>query len=128
LGPRAQRSRIARAVAPDAAARLRFIAAADPAEGLRWFDFSAGTVAVHWTPLDIGAALAARIEAQSGVWVFASATLAVGIDFLALPAPHRRRGADHERAAESVRLRAQRADLCSAGAARIRPTTATSST
>jgi ATP-dependent DNA helicase DinG len=65
----------------DAAARLRFIAAADPAEGLRWFDFSAGTVAVHWTPLDIGAALAARIEAQSGVWVFASATLAVGNDF-----------------------------------------------
>jgi ATP-dependent DNA helicase DinG len=65
----------------DAAARMRFIAAADPAEGLRWFDFSTGTVAVHWTPLDIGAVLAARIEAQSGVWVFASATLAVGTDF-----------------------------------------------
>ena len=48
---------------------------------MRWFDFSTGTVAVHWTPLDIGAALAARIEAQSGVWVFASATLAVGDDF-----------------------------------------------
>jgi ATP-dependent DNA helicase DinG len=65
----------------DTAMRLRFIAAADPAEGLRWFDFSTGTIAVHWTPLDIGAALAARIEAQSGVWVFASATLAVGDDF-----------------------------------------------
>jgi len=64
-----------------AAARLRFITAADPTEGLRWFDFSTGTVAAHWTPLDIGAALAARIEAQSGVWVFASATLAVGEDF-----------------------------------------------
>jgi ATP-dependent DNA helicase DinG len=64
-----------------AAARLKFIVAADPAEGLRWFDFSTGTVAVHWTPLDIGAALAARIEAQAGVWVFASATLAVGNDF-----------------------------------------------
>ena len=63
------------------ATRLRFIAAADPAEGLRWFDFSTGTIAVHWTPLDIGAALAARIEAQSGVWVFTSATLAVGDDF-----------------------------------------------
>jgi ATP-dependent DNA helicase DinG len=36
---------------------------------------------VHWTPLDIGAALAARIEAQRGVWVFASATLAIGDDF-----------------------------------------------
>ena len=36
---------------------------------------------MHWTPLDVGAALAARIEAQNGVWVFASATLAVGEDF-----------------------------------------------
>ena len=35
----------------------------------------------HWTPLDVGAALAARIEAQQGVWVFTSATLAVGDDF-----------------------------------------------
>ncbi len=36
---------------------------------------------MHWTPLDVGAALAARIEAQQGVWVFTSATLAVGDDF-----------------------------------------------
>src|SRR5690606_12120737 len=63
------------------ATRLREIAVADPSEGLRWFDLSAGGVVVHWTPLDVGAALAARIEAQSGVWVFASATLAVGEDF-----------------------------------------------
>jgi ATP-dependent DNA helicase DinG len=63
------------------ARRLREIAVADPTEGLRWFDLTAGAVAVHWTPLDVGAALAARIEAQSGVWVFASATLAVGEDF-----------------------------------------------
>ncbi len=63
------------------AARLREIAVADPSDGLRWFDLTAGAVAVHWTPLDVGAALAARIEAQSGVWVFASATLAVGEDF-----------------------------------------------
>ncbi len=48
---------------------------------MRWFDLTAGAVAVHWTPLDVGAALAARIEAQNGVWVFASATLAVGADF-----------------------------------------------
>jgi len=65
----------------DAATRARFIAAADPAEGLRWIEVSAASVAAHWTPLDVGAALAARIEAQGGAWVFASATLAVGDDF-----------------------------------------------
>jgi ATP-dependent DNA helicase DinG len=63
------------------ARRLREITVADPAEGLRWFDLTAGAVVVHWTPLDIGAALAARMEAQNGVWVFASATLAVEADF-----------------------------------------------
>jgi ATP-dependent DNA helicase DinG len=65
----------------DAAARLRSITVADPSEGLRWFDVANAAVAVHWTPLDVGAALAARIEAQQGVWVFTSATLAVGEDF-----------------------------------------------
>jgi ATP-dependent DNA helicase DinG len=60
---------------------LREITVADPSEGLRWFDLTQGAVVVHWTPLDVGAALAARIDAQSGVWVFASATLAVGEDF-----------------------------------------------
>lgn len=73
------RSCVERAV--DASARLRSIAVADPSEGLRWFDLSNTAVAVHWTPLDVGAALAARIEAQQGVWVFTSATLAVGEDF-----------------------------------------------
>jgi len=73
------RSCVERAV--DAAARMRSITLADPSEGLRWFDVTNGTVAVHWTPLDVGAALAARIEAQRGVWVFTSATLAVGDDF-----------------------------------------------
>jgi ATP-dependent DNA helicase DinG len=63
------------------ATRLHEIAIADSSEGLRWFDLTPGSVAVHWTPLDVGAALAARIEAQSGVWIFASATLAVGEDF-----------------------------------------------
>ena len=65
----------------DAAARVRFIAAADPSEGLRWLEVSAASIAAHWTPLDVGAALAARIEAQGGAWVFTSATLAVGDDF-----------------------------------------------
>ncbi len=73
------RSCVERAV--DAAARMRSIAVADASEGLRWFDVTNGAVAVHWTPLDVGAALAARIEAQQGVWVFTSATLAVGDDF-----------------------------------------------
>ena len=67
--------------AVDAAARMRSIAVADASEGLRWFDVTNGVVAAHWTPLDVGAALAARIEAQQGVWVFTSATLAVGEDF-----------------------------------------------
>jgi ATP-dependent DNA helicase DinG len=61
--------------------RLRELTVADTTEGLRWFDLSGNGVAAHWTPLDVGSALAARIEAQNGVWVFASATLAVGDDF-----------------------------------------------
>jgi ATP-dependent DNA helicase DinG len=64
-----------------AARRLREIVVADAAEGLRWFELAAHSVAVNWTPLDVGAALAARIDAQGGVWIFASATLAVGEDF-----------------------------------------------
>jgi ATP-dependent DNA helicase DinG len=60
-----------------AATRLRFISAAAQEEGLRWLDVSPGAVTAHWTPLDVGAALAARIESQGGVWVFTSATLAV---------------------------------------------------
>ncbi|HLF11998.1 MAG TPA: ATP-dependent DNA helicase [Gammaproteobacteria bacterium] len=63
------------------ALRLRSIAAVDPEEGLRWFDLATGAVTAHSTPLDIGTALAARIEAQSGAWIFTSATLAVGEDF-----------------------------------------------
>jgi ATP-dependent DNA helicase DinG len=63
------------------AARLRYISAADPDEGLRWFDVLVGGVTAHWTPLDVGAALAARIESQGGAWIFTSATLAVGDDF-----------------------------------------------
>ena len=85
------------------------IAAADPDEGLRWFDFSTGAVAVHWTPLDVGAALAARIEAQSGVVGVRVGDARRRRRLLAFPEPHRRRRAAHARAAEPVRLRAQRA-------------------
>jgi ATP-dependent DNA helicase DinG len=65
----------------EAAARLETIAAADDGEGLRWLEFGAGAFGAHWTPLDIGAALAQRIDDQAGTWVFTSATLAVGDDF-----------------------------------------------
>ncbi|HEX5049961.1 MAG TPA: ATP-dependent DNA helicase [Gammaproteobacteria bacterium] len=65
----------------DGAARLRTVVSADADLGLRWVDCGGGSVSAHWTPLDVGAALAARIETQGGAWVFASATLAVGDDF-----------------------------------------------
>jgi len=67
--------------AADCALRLRTIVGAEPSEGLRWFDLSASGLSVHLTPLDVGTALAASIEAQGGVWVLTSATLAVGNDF-----------------------------------------------
>jgi len=67
--------------AADCALRLRTIVGAEPGDGLRWFDLSATSFSVHLTPLDVGTALAASIEAQGGVWVFTSATLAVGNDF-----------------------------------------------
>jgi ATP-dependent DNA helicase DinG len=65
----------------DAAARLETLATADDDDGLRWLDFGDGGFGAHWTPLDIGANLAQRIETQGGTWVFTSATLAVGADF-----------------------------------------------
>jgi ATP-dependent DNA helicase DinG len=65
----------------DAAARLETLATADDDDGLRWLDFGDGGFGAHWTPLDIGANLAQRIDAQGGTWVFTSATLAVGADF-----------------------------------------------
>lgn len=63
------------------AAKLRIMIVADPTEGLRWFDLTATGVVAHWTPLDIGRELAARVDGHGGAWVFASATLAVGQDF-----------------------------------------------
>jgi ATP-dependent DNA helicase DinG len=64
----------------DGAARLGQISAPQGA-GLRWLEHSPRSLAAHWTPLDVGDALAARIGAQGGAWIFASATLAVGDDF-----------------------------------------------
>jgi ATP-dependent DNA helicase DinG len=65
----------------DGAARLGQIADPAPDAGLRWLERSSRSLAAHWTPLDVGEALAARIETQGGAWIFASATLAIGDDF-----------------------------------------------
>jgi len=63
------------------AERLATVLAASDTEGLRWIELTERGFALHFTPLDIGAALAERIRAQGGTWVFTSATLAVGDDF-----------------------------------------------
>jgi ATP-dependent DNA helicase DinG len=67
----------------DGAARLATLGAADDGDGdgLKWLDFQDGGFGAHWTPLDIGRALAERIDDQGGTWIFTSATLAVGDDF-----------------------------------------------
>jgi ATP-dependent DNA helicase DinG len=64
-----------------AATLQRILDDSDMAEGLRWLALSPRAFAVHWTPIDVGAALAARIADQAGTWVFTSATLALGDDF-----------------------------------------------
>ena len=53
----------------------------DESRGLRWVEVTRHGFAAHWTPLDVGAELGERIQAQDGTWVFTSATLAVGEDF-----------------------------------------------
>jgi ATP-dependent DNA helicase DinG len=65
----------------DGVARLEQILAGDADVGLRWFEAGEQSFAAHFTPFDVGAALAARIAAQGGSWVFTSASLAVGDDF-----------------------------------------------
>ena len=48
--------------------RLDTVTADASTDGLRWLETSAKSFAVHWTPLDIGAALAERVADQAGVW------------------------------------------------------------
>ena len=50
-------------------------------DGLRWVQFAPRSFTVHWSPLDVGAQLGARIAAHGATWVFTSATLAVGKAF-----------------------------------------------
>jgi len=50
-------------------------------DGLRWVEVQPRGLVAHWTPLDAGRELGARIQAHGGTWVFSSATLAVSEDF-----------------------------------------------
>jgi ATP-dependent DNA helicase DinG len=65
----------------DSISRLEQVLGGDQAEGLKWFDASEHGFSAHFTPFDIGDALAERFAAQCGSWVFTSASLAVGDDF-----------------------------------------------
>jgi ATP-dependent DNA helicase DinG len=60
--------------------RLQELEARDT-DGLKWVEIAPRSLAIHWTPLDVGAELGARVEAHGGTWVFTSATLAVGETF-----------------------------------------------
>jgi len=64
----------------DVIARVDGIVRGDE-RGLRWLEISERGVTAHWTPLDTGEELGARIGAHGATWIFTSATLAVGSDF-----------------------------------------------
>lgn len=53
----------------------------DDEEGMRWLEIRPRSLGLHWTPLDVGQPLGARIADQGGNWIFASATLAVADSF-----------------------------------------------
>ena len=65
----------------ESVARLEQVIDGDEANGLKWFDASEHGFSAHFTPFDIGAALAQRFASQGGSWVFTSASLAVRDDF-----------------------------------------------
>lgn len=54
---------------------------ANEAEGVRWAQASSSNVSLHYAPVDIATPLSELIQAHTGAWVCASATLAVGEDF-----------------------------------------------
>ncbi len=62
-------------------ARLEVFENADTEINLRWMETYSSNLILHCTPMNIGNALGARIQAQGGRWVFTSATLAVGNNF-----------------------------------------------
>jgi ATP-dependent DNA helicase DinG len=63
------------------AERLGQVLDAERDAGLQWFDASEQGFSAHFTPFDVGRAMAEWMSAHDGSWIFTSATLAVGEDF-----------------------------------------------
>ena len=117
---------IASSAAPRAAARLREITVADPSEGLRWFDLDARR---RRRALDAARRRRRARRADRSAERSLGVRLGDARRRRGLLAFLRRiglRGAADGRAAEPVRLRAQRADLSPARACRTRATSTTS--
>jgi len=72
-----------RARAIEIGTRLSTLLATDEAgsEGVRWAQGSSSNISLHYAPVDVATPLSNLIQAHSGAWVCASATLAVGDDF-----------------------------------------------
>src|SRR5690606_42028696 len=71
-----------------AAERLQRIVGADAAAGLRWIERTQRAVSVHFTPLDVGDALSAAIDAPGGAWLLASEVLYAPAGFVQFLCPH----------------------------------------
>ena len=61
--------------------RLDQVLGGDGDAGLQWFDAAENGFSAHFTPFDVGKAMAESIAGQGGTWVLTSATLAVRDDF-----------------------------------------------
>ncbi|MEL6868666.1 MAG: ATP-dependent DNA helicase [Pseudomonadota bacterium] len=62
--------------------RLRIVSAEDDEEGLRWLDVTQRGLRWHMTPLDVSERMRQAVDATEAAWVFTSATLAVGENFM----------------------------------------------
>lgn len=60
---------------------LRAVLDDDGTSGLRWAEAAGRGFAVSFTPFEVATRLGELMRAQSGAWIFTSATLAVGDDF-----------------------------------------------
>ena len=61
--------------------RLEAVLAGDRDLGLKWFEAADACFSAHYTPFDVGRAMAERIGEQGGSWILTSASLAVGDSF-----------------------------------------------
>ncbi len=61
--------------------RLREMAEAEPAARVRWLEVFPRAFALHATPIETGPVFAERAAVRRSVWIFTSATLAVGGSF-----------------------------------------------